>query len=346
MRDTAILGSPLADPMETTVLAPRGLAEARRPVAGVSHLGRALIAADRQGARRAVVLLDDAPDLKARVADELRRADASIEVTWSPPQVTAPAEAIGLGDPRALQGQVLLATGKPSDGLVSRWLNRPVSRAITARVLAIPGVRPWHLTLVTAAIAVLMFTALVSGRAGGIVIGALLFHLASVVDGVDGEMARATFRSSRLGAVMDTTVDMATHLLFTLGVTIGLTGLHGQAYATIGGLAFFLYVSGVLLLATLVRQARNGPSFDLLKVVYGRRFPDGFMAQVVAAVRTATSRDFFAFVFAVLAMAGAATWIPWLLMGAAAFWLTIITAAAPAVMARAGSDAFEPANQP
>lgn len=354
MRDTAILGSPVADPVETTVLAPRGLEEAARPVAGVSHLGRALIAAERQGARRAVVLLAEDAALTARVGDELDRAGASIDVEWSPPQVTAPAAA-GLGDRKALQRQVLLATGKPSDGLVSRWLNRPVSRAITARVLLIPGVRPWHLTLVTAAVAVLMFAALVSGRPLGLVVGALLFHLASVVDGVDGEMARATYRSSRVGAIMDTSVDMATNLMFTLGITIGLTRLHGLVYARVGGLAFVLYVAGVLLLAALVRRSARGPSFDLLKGVYSQRFPSGLLAWLATIARVATSRDFFAFVFAVLSIAGLAVIIPWLLMGAAAFWVTVIIAAAPSVIAqggtaeaggKTGAGAPAPANQP
>ena len=131
MRDTAILDSPLADPVETVVLTPRGALEAARPVAGVSHLARALIAAERDGARRALVLLADAPGLRATVSDELERAGASIEVEWSPPEVVAPPGALGLGDPRALERQVLRATGKSSDGIVSRYLNRPVSRAIS-----------------------------------------------------------------------------------------------------------------------------------------------------------------------------------------------------------------------
>lgn len=349
MRDTAILGSPLADPEETTVLAPRGLKEASRPVAGVSHLGRALIAADREGARHAVVLLADCPRLKAQVTDELARAGAAITIDWSPPEVTAAIGAVGLGDPKTLQRQVLLATGKASDGLVSRWLNRPISRAITARVLAIPGVRPWHLTLVTAAIAIGMFAALVSGRPLGLIAGALLFHLASVVDGVDGEMARATYRSSRMGAIMDTSVDMATNLIFTLGVTIGLTRLHGAIYAKVGGLAFVFYVAGVMLLAALVRRSARGPSFDLLKGVYSQRFPSGLLAFLATLARVITSRDFFAFVFAVLAIAGLAVVIPWLLMVAAAFWVTVILAAAPSVIAQgdeAGAGTPATANQP
>lgn len=347
MRDTAILGSPLADPKETAVLTPAGVAEAARPVAGVSHLGRALIAADREGARRAVVLLADAPALKAQITDELARAQASIEVEWSPPEVTAPIGAIGLGDPRALQRQVLLATGKASDGLVSRWLNRPVSRAITAQVLRIPGARPWHLTLVTAVIALIMFAALVSGRVWGVMLGGVLFHLASVLDGVDGEMARATFRSSRLGAMLDTSVDVASNLLFFLGVTIGLSRLHGGYYAMVGGLAFSLYIAGVVLLAALVRMSGRGPSFDLLKVVYGQRFPTGWKAQVVTVIRVSTSRDFFAFVLGLLAVTGATAAIPWLILLAAFCWLLFIIAAAPTLIAAPAERAVAAtANQP
>jgi CDP-L-myo-inositol myo-inositolphosphotransferase len=298
----------------------------------VSHLGRALIAADRDGIQQAVVLLADAPALKAQIAEELARAGASIEVEWSPPEVAAPAGTIGLGDPRALERQVLLATGKSSDGIVSRYLNRPVSRAITARVLLIPGARPWHLTFVTAVIAIFMFAALLTGKAWGVMLGGFLFHLASVLDGVDGEMARATYRSN---------------LLFFLGITIGLSRLHGGHYAMVGGLAFSFYIAGVALLAFLVRLSGRGPSFDLLKVTYGQRFPSGWMAHVVTFVRLTTSRDFFAFVLGLLAVTGATAAIPWLILLAASCWLLFIIAAAPTLIAApAPSGAPAPASQP
>ena len=334
----------VSDAAEAAVLAPRSPAEASRPVAGVSHLARLLIAAERDGARHALVLVADSPALRHRVEQELARARCTIEVDWSSPEAVGalPGQAKGLGDPRALARQVLLATGKPTDGLVSRWLNRPVSRWISARVLLIPGVRPWHLTLVTAAIAFLMFALLCFGGRNGVVLGALLFHLASVVDGVDGEIARAAYRSSRRGALLDTSVDMATNLLFTLGVTLGLIRLHGPLYALVGGLAVSIYLAGVLLLAALVRMSGQGPTFDLLKLIYSQRFPSGWRAHVVAAVRTATSRDFFAFLFALLALAGAAAAIPWLVLGAAGLWLLIIIATASTVI----GDAVAAANRP
>jgi CDP-L-myo-inositol myo-inositolphosphotransferase len=58
-------------------------------------------------------------------------------------------------------------------------------------------------------------------RRRGLIAGGLLF-MPLVFDGVDGEIARATFRSSPAGAALDTGVDMATNLAFMLGVTINL----------------------------------------------------------------------------------------------------------------------------
>src|SRR3954451_1398477 len=84
------------------------------------------------------------------------------------------------------------APANTGDGIVSRRFNRPVSQAISRRLLRFEGIRPWHMTVVTAAIAVAMVVALFGKSYGALVVAGLLFHLASVVDGVDGEIARAT----------------------------------------------------------------------------------------------------------------------------------------------------------
>jgi hypothetical protein len=104
----------------------------------------------------------------------------------------------------------------------------------------------------------------------------------------------------------------------------------------------------VILLAVVVRMSGRGPSFDLLKVVYSQRFPTGLMSRLVAAARISTSRDFFAFVLAILAISGVgAPAIPWLILLAAASWLLFILGGAPMLLtAAAGSGAPAPASQP
>ena len=108
-------------------------------------------------------------------------------------------------------GMAIRATGKPGDGLVSRWLNRPISQRITWLVLAIPGVRPIHVTISNRPCSPCRCSgACSSGGTPGLILGAILFQAASVLDGVDGEMARATFRAtSPDGATLDSLVDMS-----------------------------------------------------------------------------------------------------------------------------------------
>jgi CDP-L-myo-inositol myo-inositolphosphotransferase len=118
--------------------------------------------------------------------------------------------------------QIVASTGKSGDGIVSRYVNRPISRAITRVLLRFPGIRPHHATAAAGAIGILMAASLLVGGKAGLLLGAILFQLASIVDGVDGEIARATFRSSSAGAMWDSLTDAATNISFIGGVTVNL----------------------------------------------------------------------------------------------------------------------------
>ena len=94
---------------------------------------------------------------------------------------------------------------KPTDGPVSRYLNRKVSTAITRALLATgrpPD--PDIVTLITTAVAFLAAYLVIA--VGGLIAGVAI-QLASIIDGVDGEIARATGRSSRAGAFLDSMMD-------------------------------------------------------------------------------------------------------------------------------------------
>ncbi|MEE4290005.1 MAG: hypothetical protein V2J14_11580, partial [Erythrobacter sp.] len=78
---------------------------------------------------------------------------------------------------------IIAATGKASDGLVSRYINRPISRFVTRQALRIPGVTPLHGTLAALVIGIAMAGFLFLGGPAGVVAGAVLFQAASVIDG-------------------------------------------------------------------------------------------------------------------------------------------------------------------
>jgi CDP-L-myo-inositol myo-inositolphosphotransferase len=258
-----------------------------------------------------------APDLPA-----LDRADPSTTVT---------ADAIDLADTARARWRIIRATAKRADGVVSRWLNRPVSQAITRWIIGIPGVRPSHMTLVCAVLGVVMFAFLLLDRAHGLLIGGLLFHAASVLDGVDGELARATFRSSRRGAIFDTRVDLATNLAFFVGLTIGLARLYGIQQA-IACIAFVMVAaSGMLLLGWLLTRSGQRESFNGLKTFYRRRYPTGFPHAVTETIIAITSRDCIAFGSAAFIVLGWTYVLSWLPLVIALLWVWAILAAAPQI---------------
>lgn len=92
---------------------------------------------------------------------------------------------------------------KPTDGVVSRYLNRWLSAPLTALLLK-TGVTPNQVTL---AIGLLTIPLVAAGLWGRVMLVGLILQLASVLDGVDGELARAKGLQSRYGALLDTVMD-------------------------------------------------------------------------------------------------------------------------------------------
>jgi CDP-L-myo-inositol myo-inositolphosphotransferase len=246
-------------------------------------------------------------------------------------------EALDLGSPRTAARAILKGTAKPSDGIVSLLFNRPISQRLSALLLTLPGIRPGHLTAVTALLGLLMFTAFLFEGYAGLALGGVLFHVASVIDGVDGEIARATFREARRGAVLDTAVDMATNLLFYLGVTIALTRLYGSYHALVGGWCVVLGLIGLAMIRRLVAKAGEAGSYDIIKIHFRRRWPDGFPAAMVEFGVAITSRDFFALGNALIILAGAGITVTFLLAFCSTVWVGLILFASPAILREAQS---------
>jgi phosphatidylglycerophosphate synthase len=89
------------------------------------------------------------------------------------------------------------------DGIVSRYLNRPLSRP-AARVLVATPVTPNGVTMFTL---VLSFATAFMLAAGWNIAGGIGIQLVSVVDGVDGELARLKDMATRFGGVLDAVTD-------------------------------------------------------------------------------------------------------------------------------------------
>ena len=214
---------------------------------------------------------------------------------------------------------IIKATGKASDGLVSRYLNRPISRSISKLMLKIPGVTPFHATGLAAFTAVLMAACLLFGGASGLIAGAILFHVASVIDGVDGEIARATKRSSQFGAKLDTVIDAITNLAFLSLASLNLYWQGQTEAATYGAIGLGLLTVGLTALG-LRSIAMGGPfTFDVVKNNFNAR-----PSRVKNTLAAITSRDVYAAVFALTFTLGFAEPMLLIFACAAGIWLVTI----------------------
>jgi CDP-L-myo-inositol myo-inositolphosphotransferase len=95
---------------------------------------------------------------------------------------------------------------KSADGWVSRRLNRPLSsRVFTPLLLGVyPGITPNQVSVLSFLVALVSAACFFLGHMVG---GAVLLHLASVLDGCDGEVARLKHLQSKMGDYLDAVLD-------------------------------------------------------------------------------------------------------------------------------------------
>lgn len=126
---------------------------------------------------------------------------------------------------------------KPRDGIVSRYLNRPLSTRLSARLVRTP-LTPNQITVTSFLLALLSAAAFALGQPLAMAVGGLLAQASSVIDGCDGEIARLKHMASQYGAWFDAVLDRWADALILLGMSWGAWSLHPRAEIWIlGGLA-------------------------------------------------------------------------------------------------------------
>lgn len=127
------------------------------------------------------------------------------------------------------------APREPWDQRLARVLVRPLMRA---------RVHPNYVTALTALLALLGAGLLASGHPAAVSWGAGLFVLSRFLDHFDGELARQTGRSSRLGYVLDYLAGGVSYAALFVGIAIGLR--HGPLGGWLIGLGALGSACGVL----------------------------------------------------------------------------------------------------
>lgn len=134
-------------------------------------------------------------------------------------------------DIRSCEQAFLRACGKSQDGLVSRYLNRPLSRTVSRLLLKMP-ITPNTWSVFVFMLPVYASTLLWRGTSRSFIIAAAIYQLYSIVDGCDGEIARAKFLQSEFGRRLDSLLDLVGNLLLALCLGVGLARQWERSHAS------------------------------------------------------------------------------------------------------------------
>jgi phosphatidylglycerophosphate synthase len=124
-------------------------------------------------------------------------------------------------DVKMSERRFLRHTGKSQDGVVAKVFDRRISRSIV-RILLKFSITPSAWTVAIFPLSLVASLFLMRGDYVGFVIGTIIFKLYDILDGCDGEIARAKYLASAQGARLDTWCDIFGNILLVLGVGLGL----------------------------------------------------------------------------------------------------------------------------
>jgi phosphatidylglycerophosphate synthase len=254
---------------------------------------------------------------------QLFSADARLPVgmaTGEPAPVIAEKIAVLVADAtsvREAERRLWASLTSNTDGIVGRFLNRPLGRYLS-KVLIHAPFSPNQVSIVSALVGIL------SGwffAVGYFISGAFLLQISAIIDCVDGDLARVLYKESCLGKWLDLVGDQFVHIAVFAGIGFGLGRSDPASPALALGISAVLGVIISFAVIVCFMQRRSGGKSSGLKKL----------------IDATTNRDFSLLVL-VLAIAGKLDLFLWIAgIGVHLFWIIALrsqwrdTGRAPAI---------------
>jgi len=193
---------------------------------------------------------------------------------------------------RANRALVFTAVKGSGDGFISRNLNRKISTRISAAF--VNRVSPSQMTLVSFLVGI--FAALIN--LFSIPLAGLVYQFSSILDGCDGEIARASLNISKKGGYVDSILDRFVDFLFLAIIAL--------LYPNTAIIAIFAVFGSVMVSYTSEKyKAEFGESifgkFRVLNYIPGKRDERIFLIMVFCLL-SAMSTEWLYWMFAVIAV--------------------------------------------
>jgi CDP-L-myo-inositol myo-inositolphosphotransferase len=134
---------------------------------------------------------------------------------------------------------------KPTDGPVSRYLNRPLS-VMFSRHLVKLDITPNQISLFSFLCSLVAAGLFMTGGYIFLLIGGVLAQFASIIDGCDGEVARLKYQSSDFGGWFDAVLDRYADAFLLFGLTWHLLAVEANGWVFFTG---FMAIIGSFMLS-------------------------------------------------------------------------------------------------
>ncbi len=202
------------------------------------------------------------------------------------------------------------AFAKDTDGFFARHFDRKISGSISRQLLKTP-VTPNQITVFVTFLGIGAGWLMARPGYAPKVEGSLLFLLTSILDGCDGEVARAKQMTSRIGGWLDLWGDNVVHIAFFYGLGVGLLrDTKADIYLKLGWAAVWGTLLSALLASYQMRRkgqssftSVSGDQEDLTTAPAWRRM-------LIKASDALARRD-FVYGVVVLALVNRLSWFLW-----------------------------------
>ncbi len=191
-------------------------------------------------------------------------------------------------------------------GFIARNINKAISLPIS-RALSRTRIHPNVLTVLNMIVGFSSAFFLSMNTYMSIAIGGLCFQLASVFDGVDGEVAKLTLKVSKLGGWLDTISDNGTLILFLTASSYLFFLNSTTVYLPLAAIAL-LFAGLFTMLAAMISFLRKHTTSGSL-VTYDKEFlqklPDtDRLVSFIHKLKYYTKKEFFSLAFFAICLTG------------------------------------------
>lgn len=197
---------------------------------------------------------------------------------------------------------------KTTDGFISRNFNRHISLFISKYLMHTP-LTANQATFIISVIGILSGVLAAMGSYSSILVGAILFKLTSILDGVDGELSKLKMTQSKQGAWLDTASDNLTYVVFAFGLVWGLYQRGEPTLTLFGPLALFGILMLIGLMVAFTLRSSDDGSLLAVQASFQEEASDNILVRLFSKLYFVIKRDFFATAFLVLAVFDLSQWI-------------------------------------